>query len=130
MSRLTELIEYYSWKVNELAEGYEIATRYMETGEIKEYNKGCQRIDDTLEALKELQYYKDLEEQGRLIELPCKVGTPIYHIAWEYDKLNDKAYFIGEDTFCIDDLAGWGEYQFLTKEEAEAKLKELKEGVE
>jgi hypothetical protein len=58
MSRLTELIEYYSWKVNELEKGYEIATRYMETGEIKEYNKGCQRIDDTLEALKELQQKK------------------------------------------------------------------------
>lgn len=58
MSRLTELIDYYDWKVNELEKGYEVATRYMETGEIKEYNAGCQRVEDTLEALKELQHYK------------------------------------------------------------------------
>lgn len=30
--------------------------------------------------LKELQHYKDLEEQGRLIELPCKVGDTVYAI--------------------------------------------------
>ena len=30
------------------------------------------------EWLKELQKYKDLEEQGRLIELPCKIGDTVY----------------------------------------------------
>ena len=32
------------------------------------------------EWLKELQKYKDLEEQGRLIELPCKIGNTVYYI--------------------------------------------------
>ena len=32
------------------------------------------------EWLKELQKYKDLEEQGRLIELPCKIGDTVYYI--------------------------------------------------
>ena len=30
------------------------------------------------EWLKELQKYKDLEEQGRLIKLPCKIGDTVY----------------------------------------------------
>ena len=32
------------------------------------------------EWLRELQKYKDLEEQGRLIELPCKIGDTVYYI--------------------------------------------------
>lgn len=133
MGRLTELIEYYSWKVNELAEGYEIATRYMETGEIKEYNKGCQRIDDTLEALKELQHYKDLEEQGRLIELPCKVGDTVYVVDTDYTDIYDLSsqyYFIIECEFELYMITGLGIWVFLTKEEAEGKIEKLKEGVE
>lgn len=30
------------------------------------------------EVLNKLKYYEDLEEQGRLIELPCKVGDTVY----------------------------------------------------
>lgn len=30
------------------------------------------------EWLEELKHYKDLEEQGRLIELPCKIGDTVY----------------------------------------------------
>ena len=30
------------------------------------------------EWLKELQKYKDLEEQDRLIKLPCKIGDTVY----------------------------------------------------
>ena len=32
------------------------------------------------EAYYKLQHYEDLEEQGRLIELPCKVGDTVYYI--------------------------------------------------
>lgn len=31
------------------------------------------------EVLDKLRYYEDLEEQGRLIELPCKVGDTVYN---------------------------------------------------
>lgn len=34
----------------------------------------------TAEWLRELQKYKDLEEQGRLITLPCKIGDTVYYI--------------------------------------------------
>ena len=30
------------------------------------------------EAYYKLQYYEDLEEQGRLVELPCKIGDTVY----------------------------------------------------
>lgn len=32
------------------------------------------------EAYYKLQHYEDLEEQGRLIELPCKIGDTAYYI--------------------------------------------------
>ena len=32
------------------------------------------------EAYYKLQHYEDLEEQGRLIELPCKIGDTVYYI--------------------------------------------------
>ena len=32
------------------------------------------------EAIKKLAHYEDLEEQGKLIELPCKVGDTVYAI--------------------------------------------------
>ena len=41
--------------------------QYMEHKQVREW-------------LEELQHYKDLEEQGRLIELPCKIGDTVYYI--------------------------------------------------
>ena len=73
-----------------------------------------------------LKHYEDLEEQGRLIELPCKVGTPIWMITWGYDMYNDKVYYPEETTFEWECLYSWGIDYFLTKEEAESKLAELK----
>lgn len=32
------------------------------------------------EAYYKLQHYEDLEEQGRLVELPCKIGDTVYYI--------------------------------------------------
>lgn len=41
----------------------------------------CRYISD---ALKKLAEYEDLEEQGKLIKLPCKVGDKVYlHIMTE-----------------------------------------------
>lgn len=40
---------------------------------------GEARTDVTIkEVLDRLRFYEDLEEQGRLIELPCKVGDMVY----------------------------------------------------
>lgn len=37
----------------------------------------CKYISDALEKLAD---YEDLEEQGRLLKLPCKVGDDVYYI--------------------------------------------------
>ena len=52
-----------------------------------------------LQAYFKLKDYEDLEEQGLLLKLPCKVGDTV----WDND---------------------YGKEWFLTQEEAEEKLKE------
>lgn len=86
-------------------------------------------------AYYKLQEYEDLEEQGRLIKLPCKVGDAIYglHKAMVCE-LNTETIGIskmpsGEILYLIDgwelDKGDFGKTVFLTKSEAEQKLKEM-----
>ena len=71
-----------------------------------------------------LKEYEDLEEQGRLISLPCKVGDTVYHVVQGriVEVSNVDLFFL---------LLSVAENRFnnsvsLTKSEAEAKLKELR----
>lgn len=104
----------------------------------------CKYISDALEKLAD---YEDLEEQGRLLKLPCKVGDTIYavgEIVKEY-KVLSVSYHSNKPTnrseVCIETLPvngsrvvvafydkEFGKNVFLTKSEAEAKLKELRGG--
>ena len=107
-------------------------------------------VADAIEAMRELQKYKDLEEQGRLICLPCKIGDIVYVAdktgrrvhpftidIIEMNKFDKSilASYIGKEQ----NLQYWKirisierfeEHFCKTKEEAKAKLKKLKEGVE
>ena len=75
-------------------------------------------------------------EQGLLVELPCKVGDTVYSIPFDGNKkifkhkVKDlRLLFISASKDCdyIENNFAWfGENIFLTKEEAEAKLRELK----
>ena len=92
---------------------------------------------DLRERLKE---YEDLEEQGRLVKLPCKIGTEVYDITWWDDVqekvvVKGKAYYrtvhkhkVTKSPFTYSDIDNFGKTVFLTKSEAEAKLKELRGG--
>lgn len=93
------------------------------------------------EWLKELQQYKELEEQGKLIELPCAVGDTVWIIIDNRDYMRSMkgyfrpseeftALFIKETKFDLFCLPCMGKTIFLTKEEAEAKLKEEKAEVQ
>lgn len=79
-----------------------------------------------MDALNKLAEYEDLEEQGKLLKLPCAVGDTVYTLN---PLLNGKTV-IGETTadafFCaLVMLEGrFGKTVFLTREEAEAALKE------
>lgn len=93
------------------------------------------------ELLEELKSYKDLEEQGLLVRLPCKVGDTVYvptrnfvselritmvsvdmHGAYFSWMLNSGIY-PNLDGFSRSKL---GKTVFLTREEAEKKLDEMK----
>ena len=80
---------------------------------------------------------EDLEEQGRLIELPCKIGDTVYGIRRFHGDRIVKAGTVSEMFYnqnmkliiVIKNLCRgfWGENIFGTKEEAEAALKEVEE---
>lgn len=112
------------------------------------YTKGT--YEDTIPAemtkndiraiLKKLAEYEDAEEQGLLLRLPCKVGDAVYQITngfiSEYEITSAVIYpcnilFKWVHTKGIyKDLLGFNDFEigktvFLTREEAEAKLKEM-----
>lgn len=85
-----------------------------------------------------LKKYEDLEEQGRLVKLPCKIGTKVYNTTWWSDVheevivagktyyRTDRRHIVSKSTFDYYDIEEFGKTVFLTKSEAEAKLKELR----
>lgn len=103
----------------------------------------CEEIDAVYRKLKD---YEDAEEQGLLLRLPCKVGDTLYRVnkgakepvimmrviqlyikqihkdrtVMRIDAINDTD--MGESCYLPCDI---GERIFLTREEAEAKLKEM-----
>ena len=106
--------------------------------------ENCKTIDDVIDRLAE---YEGLEEQGRLIKLPCKVGDVVYRInigamkpviplrVVEY-RFKIVGNCIREKICCSDDFLckqpsiiyyaeDIGNNIFLTKSEAEQKLKEM-----
>ena len=90
-------------------------------------------------VLQKLADYEDLEEQGRLIKLPCKVGGTLYRLVpklyRQYVEIKIAQFIINKNGiyFITDKGVSWsadkiGKTVFLTKSEAEAKLKELRGG--
>ena len=133
MGRLTiqEVIEHCEKTVKNIERNLEMYRNWLElepmTTNVKRYLEHKQ----TAEWLKELQHYKDLEEQGLLHKAQLKNGTPIYVLQWDYWNgdydVHEECYLYGMTEFLIGEInKDW----WLTKEKAEAKLKELKEGAE
>lgn len=106
----------------------------------------CEPDDEEIEAVyRKLKEYEDLEEQGGLVKLPCKVGDVVYFAhhdrvissevlsAKYHAEAENHGVFIRE-RLTIDvegvsaeiDFGDIGKRVFLTKSEAEAKLKELR----
>ena len=113
----------------------------------------AKKFDDvglTIHILQELKEYRDLEEQGLLLKLPCKVGDTVYIIDKRYTKcsLYDEEYsesscwncdkecdskmycvvvkrYVGTLEWVVSRLKNFGKTVFLTKEEAEKALERL-----
>ncbi len=77
---------------------------------------------DYVSAAEKLADYEDAEEQGLLLRLPCKVGTDVYYIL---GIPNETPCTIDSCVFELSDVHKIGESLFLTRAEAEAKLKEM-----
>ena len=78
---------------------------------------------DYIKASEKLAEYEDLEEQGLLVRLPCKVGTEVYYILGIPNKT---PCAIDKCVFELSDIDKIGESLFLTHKETEKKLEELK----
>ena len=102
--------------------------------------------------VEKLAEYEDLEEQGLLLRLPCKVGCAVYCIYERYTKCSEneqefdeyscqgceclecdshkELYVQSQKAYSLDwivsNLKRFGKTVFLTQEEAEQKLKETK----
>lgn len=83
--------------------------------------------------LTKLADYEDLEEQGLLMRLPCPIGTTVYDICGtDIHKNVVDGIEYGENGryFLWSDKGGWlgafNDLVFLTREEAEKKLEEMK----
>lgn len=94
-------------------------------------------------AIEKLATYEDLEEQGLLVRLPCKVGDTVYvptrnfvselRITLMSVDTNDMAMYFSWllNSGIYPNLDGFSGYElgktvFLTREEAEKKLEEMK----
>lgn len=103
--------------------------------------------DKPFEALEKFNRYKKLEEQGRLLKLPCKPHNKLYWISdqdedaefshepieevevcnIDYNGYSLQLWFAdkGAKEFPVLEVSSIGEELFYSREEAEAALKEL-----
>lgn len=125
MVRLTRVYEECGEKAIYVKDYYdkEFETSYLK---YEEYS------DSGYCAAEKLAEYEDLEEQGKLLRLPCAVGDTIYMIYSDEDSSfveESKVVEVSTYRVWIDsayfDYDDFGKTVFLTREEAEAALKEL-----
>jgi hypothetical protein len=89
--------------------------------------------DDTIylsDVIKKCAEYEDLEEQGLLLRLPCKVGDTVWEIcrSLTFGEVGDKAevwYRIEHREFTLSMRGYFGKTVFLTRTEAEQALERM-----
>lgn len=107
-------------------------------------SKGTEDCDRLKAMVNRLAKFEDLEEQDLLVRLPCKVGDTVYvptrnfiselRITMASINNRGKLYFswvLDDDKGIYPNLDGFSGYElgktvFLTREEAEKKLAEMK----
>lgn len=96
------------------------------------------------EVIERLAHYEDLEEQGRLVELPCAMGDTVYAIRYgeetdfiiiethimEIKQNINGIFFVTHEVIPAFKPEDFGRIVFLTREEAEAKLTEKEGGTD
>lgn len=132
---------------------YNDAEKFDSNDSVENYMKAncikcAEEHEQLAEWLEELKSYKDLEEQGLLVRLPCKIGDTVYRVnagakqpiipmtvseihflcyknerAVRFDAIGKED--MGESCYRLEDI---GRIVFLTREEAVNKLEEMKNG--
>jgi len=121
-------------KINWLREAVNRLRGYTPAEDFGAEARACKRTAEGFgqeaDWLEELKRYRDLEEQGRLLVLPCKVGDTVYEILEE--TVPNRYFYIGE--YKVQDVSvkavkyadEWEPYDYenlyFTREEAEAAL--------
>ena len=118
--------------IDKQLENIEKAYESIPMGGKLEFSKSA--IESIHMILIELKEYKDWEEQGLLLRLPYQVGTPLYFPFKNQGVVQDRIrrwqinnkglmFYSKGSAYIVDAI---GKSVFLTREEAEEKLKELK----
>ena len=129
MSKLTDMTRIYAREYRRLPYGREI--------------EGTAEL--LLQLAEKLAEYEDLEEQGKLLKLPAAIGDEIFFIFMDCPKDYKEEYCRDHDGSCENcphivpeivsrdfrmlDIPNMDRI-FVTREEAEAALKELERGKE
>ena len=124
--------------------------KYIEYSD-ENYNDSIDNRTMLEKCLRKLAEYEDADEQGLLLRLPCKVGGTVYCIYERYTKCSEneqefdeyscqgceclecdshkELYVQSQKAYSLDwivsNLKRFGKTVFLTKAEAEQKLKEM-----
>ena len=107
---------------------------------LDDYRLKDSSVDNCQNAINKLGEYENLEEQGLLLRLPCKVGDTVYSVTRDFiseyticsiEKYNEGFIFNWrcKEGIYVDSIGfkecEIGKTVFLTQAEAEQKLKEM-----
>ena len=118
-------------KINRLRAAEKRLRKHLSEDEFGVVRRTAEGFGQEADWLEELKRYRDLEEQGRLLVLPCKVGDMVYEIIEE--TVPNHYFYINE--WKVQDVSmkavkyadEWESYDYenlyFTREEAEAAMK-------
>lgn len=117
-------------KINRLRAAEKRLRKHLSEDDFGVFRRTAEGFGQEADWLEELKRYKDLEEQGRLLVLPCKVGDTVYEILEE--TVPNHYFYISEHK--VQDVSvkavkyadEWESYDYenlyFTREGAEAEL--------
>lgn len=118
---------------------YNDAEKFDSNDSVENYMKAncikcAEEHEQLAEWLEELKSYKDLEEQGLLVRLPCKVGDTMYDIVGKPLRIVEHkvdAFHIDKKGFHLQIINGVLEKKqeakvYFSREEAKKKLEKMK----
>jgi len=117
-------------KINRLRAAEKRLRKHLSEDDFGVFRRTAEGFGQEADWLEELKRYRDLEEQGRLLVLPCRVGDTVYEILEE--TVPNHYFYISEHK--VQDVSvkavkyadEWEPYDYenlyFTREEAEAAL--------